>query len=155
MLDKSLLSKHIYRELEEFLLHMVMFYQECIMMAFQELNPRYQVSLAAESFAVDKQMYVQPRRVPCAMTTVRKAIYHVGISRSFPFPFSLHYALLVLTIKFLCQSVLLFLTHFLFYSQTTEVEVPNIPHIPSKGVHRVPFRPCDLYIERNDFREVS
>ena len=41
-----------------------------------------------------------------------------------------------------------------FFSQAMEVEVPNIPHIPSKGVHRVPFRPHDLYIERNDFREV-
>ena len=34
------------------------------------------------------------------------------------------------------------------------MEVPNIPHIPSKGVHRVPFVPSEVYIERSDFKEV-
>jgi len=38
--------------------------------------------------------------------------------------------------------------------QEVEVEVPNIPHIPAKGVHHVPFVPSDLYIECSDFREV-
>ena len=35
-----------------------------------------------------------------------------------------------------------------------EVEVPNIPHLPDKGVHHVTFVPSDLYIERSDYREV-
>ena len=35
-----------------------------------------------------------------------------------------------------------------------EVEVPNIPHIPSKGVHQVPFVPNEIYIECSDFKEV-
>ena len=38
--------------------------------------------------------------------------------------------------------------------QEFQVDVPNIPHIPDKGVHRVIFVPCDLYIECSDFREV-
>ena len=38
--------------------------------------------------------------------------------------------------------------------QEMEVEVPNIPHIPSKGVHRVPFVPNEIFIERSDFKEV-
>ena len=35
-----------------------------------------------------------------------------------------------------------------------EVKVPNIPHLPDKGVHHVSFVPSDLYIERSDYREV-
>lgn len=38
-------------------------------------------------------------------------------------------------------------------SEEMEVEVPNIPHIPSKGVHRVPFVPNEIFIERSDFKE--
>ena len=40
-------------------------------------------------------------------------------------------------------------------AQTQELQVPNIPHLPDKGTHAVPFDPCDLYIERGDLREVS
>ena len=38
--------------------------------------------------------------------------------------------------------------------QTTELEVPNIPQCPEKGNHMVTFDPTDLYIDRDDFKEV-
>ena len=36
-----------------------------------------------------------------------------------------------------------------------DLDVPNIPHLPDKGTHSVPFDPSDLYIDRSDLREVS
>ena len=39
-------------------------------------------------------------------------------------------------------------------AQAEELEVPNIPHLPDKGVHKVPFDPSEIYIDRSDFREV-
>lgn len=39
-------------------------------------------------------------------------------------------------------------------AEAAEVQVPNIPHLPDKGVHSVPFDPCELYIDRSDLREV-
>ena len=36
-----------------------------------------------------------------------------------------------------------------------QVAVPNIPHIPSKGDHYVPFVPSEVYIDAADFREVQ
>ncbi len=41
-----------------------------------------------------------------------------------------------------------------FAPQVSEMEVPNIPHRPDQGVHRISFCPSDLYIDRSDFREV-
>lgn len=40
-------------------------------------------------------------------------------------------------------------------ADAVELQVPNIPHLPDKGVHGVPFDPCELYIERSDLREVQ
>ena len=34
------------------------------------------------------------------------------------------------------------------------LEVPDIPHIPQKGSHKVTFNPTHLYMERGDIREV-
>ncbi len=40
-------------------------------------------------------------------------------------------------------------------SDDVTLDVPNIPHLPDKGTHSVPFDPCDLYIDRSDLREVG
>lgn len=39
-------------------------------------------------------------------------------------------------------------------SDAAKLEVPNIPTMPEKGVHKVPFDPCDLYMDMSDLREV-
>ena len=38
--------------------------------------------------------------------------------------------------------------------QAMEIEVPNIPHIPERGTHKVYFDPSNLYIDASDFKEV-
>ena len=38
--------------------------------------------------------------------------------------------------------------------QAVEIEVPNIPHLPDRGTHKVYFDPSDLYIDAADFKEV-
>jgi glutaminyl-tRNA synthetase len=40
-------------------------------------------------------------------------------------------------------------------SDAVELDVPNIPGLPDKGTHKVPFDPSELYIDRSDLREVS
>lgn len=40
-------------------------------------------------------------------------------------------------------------------SDAVELDVPNIPLLPDRGVHKVSFDPCELYIDRSDLREVS
>ena len=45
-------------------------------------------------------------------------------------------------------------SHCLLCFQTTQLEVPNIPQDSDKGVHTVTFDPTDLYIDRDDFKEV-
>ena len=39
-------------------------------------------------------------------------------------------------------------------SDATDLEVPNIPTMSEKGVHKATFDPCDLYMDRSDLREV-
>ena len=39
--------------------------------------------------------------------------------------------------------------------QDVEVDVPNIPHAPKKGTHKILLNPKELFIEAADFREVS
>ena len=38
--------------------------------------------------------------------------------------------------------------------QAVEIEIPNIPHLPDRGTHKVYFDPSDLYIDAADFKEV-
>ena len=59
------------------------------------------------------------------------------------------------TAVLLCHVLCILLYCCVMYSvQAMELEVPNIPHLPDRGTHKVYFDPTDLYIDASDFREV-